>query len=139
MIKMNKPTFWIAIFLHFKVDIYIYFKFACSSNIIKLLFPFKYPIKDDTLILGGIFNNIWIWSDMACASIISTPLYSHSLLRYLPMSVLNLAYIALRRYLGVNTIWYWQFHLVCDKLLVSSFLRGIKPSFLDLGNWSFPL
>ena len=27
-----------------------YFRFACLSNIIKLLFPFRYPIKLDTLI-----------------------------------------------------------------------------------------
>ena len=36
----------------------LYFKFACLSNIISALFPFKYPINDDTLILGGMLTNI---------------------------------------------------------------------------------
>ena len=98
-------------------------------------------MKDDTLNFGGIFTSMWIWSHIAWASTISTPLYSHNLLRYFPISVLNLAYIAFRRYFGVNTIWYWQFHFVCDKLLVSSFLIGIKsfPFHLGVGNWTLPL
>ena len=36
----------------------LYFKFACLSNIISALFPFKSPINDDTLILGGMITNI---------------------------------------------------------------------------------
>ena len=35
----------------------LYFKFACLSNIINALFSFKYPIKLDTLIFGGILNS----------------------------------------------------------------------------------
>ena len=34
------------------------FILACLSNIIKVLFPFKYPTKLDTLILGGISTSI---------------------------------------------------------------------------------
>lgn len=37
---------------------YLYFKFACLSNIISVLFPFRYPTKLDTLILGRILTNI---------------------------------------------------------------------------------
>ena len=37
---------------------YLYFKYACLSNIIKELFPFKYPIISDTLYFGGILTNI---------------------------------------------------------------------------------
>lgn len=31
----------------------LHFKFACLSNIIRALFPFRYPMKPDTLIFGG--------------------------------------------------------------------------------------
>ena len=39
-----------------------------------------------TLYLGGMLTSIWIWSGQVSASIISTPLYSHSFLRMLPIS-----------------------------------------------------
>ena len=67
---------------------YLYFKFACLSNIINDDFPFKYPMKFDIAIFGGILTNIWIWSLIACTSMISTPLYSHSCLMILPISLL---------------------------------------------------
>ena len=44
--------------------------FACWSNLIRLLFPFKYPMKLDSLILGGIHTNQCIWSGQASNSII---------------------------------------------------------------------
>lgn len=37
---------------------YLYPRFACLSNIISVLFPFKYPTKSDTLIFGGISTSI---------------------------------------------------------------------------------
>ena len=37
---------------------YLYFKFACRSNIIKLLFPLRYPMICDTLYLGGILTSM---------------------------------------------------------------------------------
>ena len=37
---------------------YLYFKFACRSNIINADLPFKYPINDDTLNFGGIITNM---------------------------------------------------------------------------------
>ena len=43
-----------------------------DQRIIKELFPFKYPINCDTLQLGGILTNIWMWSGQASASNIST-------------------------------------------------------------------
>ena len=33
---------------------------ACRSNIIRLLFPFRYPMICDTLYFGGILVSIWI-------------------------------------------------------------------------------
>ncbi len=33
---------------------------ACRSNIIRLLFPFRYPMICDTLYFGGILISIWI-------------------------------------------------------------------------------
>ena len=73
-----------------------------------------------------------MWSGIACASTISTPLYSQRRLKYFPKSDLNFSYIVFLRYFGVNTMWYWQFHFVCDKLLVSSFfIDSIKLPFLS--------
>ena len=40
----------------------------------------------------------------------------------------NLPYISFLLYFGQNTIWYRQFNLVCDKLLVSSFLLDMTLS-----------
>lgn len=88
---------------------YLYFKFACLSNIINDDLPLRYPMKFDTAIFGGILTSIWIWSIHACASIISTPLYSHNWRRITPISFLNLPYISFLLYLGINTIWYLQF------------------------------
>src|SRR5574344_402370 len=101
----------------------------------RLVFPFRYPMNDDTLIFGGIRTSMWMWSGIAWASMISTPLYSQSRRMYFPMSVRNFAYIAFLRYFGVNTMWYLQSHLVCAKLLVSSFLMAMKKSsFQGKGN-----
>ena len=64
------------------------------------------------------------------------PLYSHNLLRYFPISLRSFAYISFLLYFGMNTIWYWQFHFVWDKLLSSSFFMNfiLKPPFNILGN-----
>ena len=100
---------------------YLYFRFACRSNIISELFPLRYPINCDTLYLGGILTSIWIWSGHVSASIISTPLYSHSFLRMLPISVRICPYIASLRYFGAKTMCYLQFQRVCARLSISSF------------------
>ncbi len=57
----------------------------------------------------------------AFASRISTFFCSHSIRRIFPMLTLILPYTACRRNFGANTIWYLQFHRVCDKLSVLSF------------------
>lgn len=44
------------------------------SNMSSELLPFRYPMKLDTAILGGMLTNMWTWSGMRCPSIISTPL-----------------------------------------------------------------
>lgn len=36
-----------------------------------------------------------------------------------PTSFLNFPYSTFFRYFGMNTIWYWHFHLTCDKLWLS--------------------
>ena len=41
---------------------YLYFKFACLSNIIKLLLLFKYPVNCAILKYGGTLTSMWIWS-----------------------------------------------------------------------------
>jgi len=98
---------------------YFYFRFACLSNIINELFPFRYPTNWATLNFGGMLTNMWIWSGQASASIISTPLNSHSFLSIIPISILIFPYITCRLYFGANTIWYLQFHFVCAKLWLS--------------------
>ena len=37
------------------------------SNIIMVLFPFRYLVKSDIFSFGGMLTNIWIWSGIACA------------------------------------------------------------------------
>ena len=72
-----------------------------------------------TLYLGGMLTSIWIWSGQVSASIISTPLYSHSFLRMLPISVRICPYIACLRYFGAKTMCYLQFQRA--RLSISSF------------------
>ena len=47
-------------------------------------------------------------------------LYSHSFLTISLISVFSSPYIIFRLYFGMKTIWYVQFHLVCDKLELST-------------------
>ena len=100
---------------------YLYFKFAYFSNIIKLLFPFKYPITWATLYLGGIDNYICIWSGHASASIISIPLYWHNFLNITPISLFILPYITCLRYFGANTFVFCNY-ILCVKQSMSSFI-----------------
>lgn len=51
----------------------LYFKFAWLSKTINELLLFGYPMKLDTLILGGILTNICTWSGIRWLSKISTP------------------------------------------------------------------
>ena len=50
----------------------LYFIFACVSNIINGLFPFKYPMKLVTFVLGGILSSRCTWSGGMFPSILPT-------------------------------------------------------------------
>ena len=60
-----------------------------------------------------------ISSSHTAPAIISTFLYLHSVRMISLTSCFTCPYSTFRRYLGINTIWYWHFHRVCDKLLSS--------------------
>ena len=82
------------------------------------LFPFKYSIKLDTLIFGGILISRCTWSDIICPSSISTPLYLHRVRIISCKSARYWLYMIFLLYFGTNTMWYLQTHLVWDKLFV---------------------
>ena len=67
----------------------LYFKFACLSNIIIALLPFRYPITCDILYFGGIDSSKCMWSDIICPSIISIPFHLHKSFIIFCMSALN--------------------------------------------------
>jgi len=95
-----------------------------------------YPINSDTLIFGGISTSIWIWSGHASACIIWTSFRLHNILNIFAMSCFNSPYITFLRNFGAKTIWYLQFHVVCDKLLLST---GHPPLFNDTADEPFSL
>ena len=110
--------------------LYLYFRFACLSKIIKLLFPLRYPINCDTLRYGGMHTSIWIWSGHASASIISTFFCSHSFLSISPMSCLSFPYISFLLNFGAKTIWYWHLYVewaVCFISFLSFFIFENPP------------
>ena len=79
---------------------------GCLSNIISADSPFKYPMKFDTLNFGGILTLKCTWSLHTAPSIISTFLYPQSVFMISRTSSRTRPYNALRRYFGINTIWY---------------------------------
>ena len=107
----NFVHFYIPFFVHSYFTINnsllpnLYFKFEYLSNILRVLFPFKYPIKLDILILGGISTNICTWSLHVSPFIIFTPLNSHNCLSIFPIFFFTFPYITLLLYLGANTNW----------------------------------
>ena len=90
--------------------------FPHFRNIIKLLFPFKYPMDPATLILGGMLTYMCIWSGHTSPSMISAPFHWHNFLSISRISNLFSSKNTFRLYLGANTMWYLQFHFVCAKL-----------------------
>ncbi len=60
---------------------YANFIFPNFWNISKMFFPFRYPIKLDTLSFGGMLTKRCTWSRHISPSIISTPFHSHSRLK----------------------------------------------------------
>ena len=76
-------------------------------------------MKVETLIFGGILTQRCTWSRHTAPSMISTPLYLHNVWMISRTSVLTCPYKLFFLYLGMKTIWYWHFHVVCDKLFLS--------------------
>ena len=73
-------------------------------------------------------------------SMISTPLYLHSLWSIVRSSFRSFPYMILRLRFGTQTIWYLHSHTVCDKLLfiLRSFRRSQgHPNALLSTKWSF--
>ncbi len=62
---------------------------------------------------------------------IATPFLSHSVRSITPISFLSCPYITCLRYFGVNTMWYLQFALVCDRLSLSIWM----PPWFDSFGW----
>ena len=94
----------------------LYNMFVKEEN--ALVFPFRYPMKLDTLILGGMLSTKCTWSLIIWPSRISTPLYRHNVLMISCKLSLYWLYITFRLYFGENTMWYLQIHFVCARLFV---------------------
>ena len=88
-------------------------------NISNALFPLRYPMNPETLILGGILTKICIWSGHTSPSIISTPFHWHNCRNISRISNRFSQKNTFHLYFGANSIWYLQFQLVCAKLLLS--------------------
>ncbi|MFU0811154.1 MAG: hypothetical protein ACFWTL_05800 [Atopobium sp.] len=91
------------------------------------LFPFRYPMKLDTLILGGMLTSMCTWSGIRCPSIISTPFHWQRFLRISPRSFRYWLQMAFLPCFGQNTMRYLHIHFVCARLfafcaMVFSFL-----------------
>jgi len=80
------------------------------------LLPFKNPISNAMLYLGGTLRHMWMWSGIKCPSINSTPRCRHKSRNISPTRTRNLPYSFFCRNLGTNTTWYLQSHRKCDKL-----------------------
>ena len=93
--------------------------FPVRRWMITALLPFKNPMTNATLNLGGILKHMWTWSGINCPSNISTPRCRDNSRNISPTSFFTLPYSFLFRYLGTITTWYLQSHLTCDKLCQS--------------------
>lgn len=82
------------------------------------------------LILGGIATLKCIWSMHTAPAMISTSLYLHSVVIISFTSCLTFPYNTFFRYFGINTIWYWHFHRVCDMLLLSTWTTCYEVTFV---------
>lgn len=85
----------------------------------KWMMPFRYDINFDTLSLGGIAIYKCTWSEQTVPLINFASLISQSFLKISPISFLTSPYIIFRRYFGIITMWYVQFHRVCAILWLS--------------------
>ncbi len=80
------------------------------------LLPFKNPITNAMLNLGGTLKHIWIWSGIRCPSINSTLRCRHRSFIICPSRSRNFPYSFFLRYFGTITTWYLHSHRTCDKL-----------------------
>ena len=95
------------------------------------LLPLTYPITSDTASFGGILTQAWTRSPRTLPPATSHPFLSKSPLTRAPTSGLLCWQGTLRLYLGIQTMWYVQSHLVCDKL--ASFI-GFLPFLARFGH-----
>ena len=77
-------------------------RFGCLSYIMSVLFPFRYPIKLDIDIFGGIDTLICIWFTHTAPDIIFTPLYLHNIVIISLTSFLNCPYSTFFLYFGIK-------------------------------------
>ena len=110
-------------------------------NISNALFPLRYPMNPETLILGGILTKICIWSGHTSPSIISTPFHWHNCRNISRISNRFSQKNTFHLYFGANTIWYLQFQLVCAKLLLSvvTFFIDKSSKYVFLFDWQVKL
>ena len=133
---------WIAVFLDTQLvhhlvmhlllsDIFLHS--CCIQSYCRHIQSFRYPMNELTLSFKGISRRRCTWSGIRCPSTISTPLYLQSSFMISFRSFRYWPYISFRLYFGVNTIWYVQYHFVCDSELALWAIRH-HLSFLFGGN-----
>ena len=94
----------------------------CPSNrrwISTALLPFKKPITNAMLNLGGTLRHMWTWSAIKWPSSKSTVRCRHRSLMISPTRRRNLPYKRFCQYFGTITTWYLQSHLTCGRLVQS--------------------
>ena len=80
------------------------------------LLPFKNPITNAMLNLGGTRRHICTWSDCRWPSSRSTPRCRHRSRIISPTRRRTFPYSVRRLNFGTNTTWYLQSHRTCDRL-----------------------
>ena len=89
---------------------------ACICPLWIALLPFMYPTTCDTAYFGGIEINMWTWSPTRLPSTILLSFWRASSLRISPRYFLRFPYKIFFLYFGIQTKWYFQSHVVWDKL-----------------------
>src|SRR5215203_4565245 len=91
------------------------------------LLPFKNPITNATLCLGGIDRHMCTWSGITCPSITSAPFCRHNSFRIGPTWFLSLPNNNFFRYFGTITTWYLHSHFTWDWLCHSCIWLSFQP------------
>ena len=71
VIEVSYILEWIFVFLEAQLVAHLIVELLFLNVFADLGFISTYPMKSATASLGGIDTSIWIWSGIACASIIS--------------------------------------------------------------------